>query len=73
LSKNVKIKIHKTIILIRVLYGCEMPVILREEQRLAMFENRMVMGTFGLKWDEMVEGLRNLYKEQLRNLQSYQT
>jgi hypothetical protein len=69
-SKNVKIKIHKTTILTVVLYGCETPLILREEQRLRKFENRMLRRIFGLKSDEMIEGWRKLYKEQLDNLYS---
>jgi hypothetical protein len=40
LSKNVKIKIYKTIILSVVLYGCETwSLILREEHKLRVFEN----------------------------------
>jgi hypothetical protein len=39
LSKNLKIKIHKTIILPVVLYGCEArSLTLREERRLKVFE-----------------------------------
>jgi hypothetical protein len=38
ISKNVKIKIHKTIMLIAVLYGCETwSLTFREEHRLTMF------------------------------------
>jgi hypothetical protein len=41
LSKNVKIRIYKTIILPVVLYGCETwSLTLREEHRLRVFENR---------------------------------
>jgi hypothetical protein len=41
LSKNVKIRIYKTIILPVVVYGCETwSLTLREEHRLRMFENR---------------------------------
>jgi hypothetical protein len=43
LSKNLKIRIHKTIILTVVLYGCEtLSQTLREEYRLSMFENRVL-------------------------------
>jgi hypothetical protein len=42
LSKNLKIKIYRTIILPVVLYGCETwSLKLREERRLRMFENRV--------------------------------
>jgi len=41
LSKNLKINIYRTIILPRVLYGCETwSLTLREERRLREFENR---------------------------------
>ena len=52
LSKNVKIKIYRTIIL-PVLYGCETwSLTLREERGLRVFENR-VLGIFGPKRDEV--------------------
>jgi len=42
LSKNLKIKIYRTIILPVVLYGCETwSLTLREERRLRVFENRV--------------------------------
>ena len=41
LSKNLKVKIYRTIILPFVLYGCETwSLTLREGSRLRMFENR---------------------------------
>jgi glycerol-3-phosphate O-acyltransferase len=43
LSRNVKVKIYKMIILPVVLYGCEAwSLILREEHRLRVFENRVL-------------------------------
>ena len=43
LSKNLKIKIYRTIILPVVLYGCETwLLILREEIRLRVFENMVL-------------------------------
>jgi hypothetical protein len=43
LSKNVKIKIYRTIILPVVLYGCESwSLTLREECRLRVFENKVL-------------------------------
>jgi hypothetical protein len=43
LSKNLKIKIYKTIILPVVWYGCETwSLTLREEGRLRVFENRVL-------------------------------
>jgi hypothetical protein len=41
LSKNVRIKIYRTIVLPLVLYGCETASLtLKEEYRLKVFENR---------------------------------
>jgi hypothetical protein len=47
-SKNLEIKIHKTIILPVVLYGCETwSLTLREEHRLGMSVNRVLRRIFG--------------------------
>jgi len=47
LSKNLKIKIYRIIILPFVLYGCETwSLTLRKERRLRLFENRMLRGIF---------------------------
>jgi hypothetical protein len=49
LSKNVKIKIYRSVILPVVLYGCEtLSLTLREEQRLRVFGNRVLRRIFGL-------------------------
>jgi hypothetical protein len=54
LSKNVKIKISRTIILPVVLYGCESwSLTLREESRLRVFENRVLRRVFGPKRDDV--------------------
>ena len=43
LSKNVKIRIYRTIILVDVLYGCETwSHTLREECRITVLENRVL-------------------------------
>jgi hypothetical protein len=48
LSKNVKIRIYKNIILPVVLYGCETwSPTLRQEHRLRVFENRVLRRIFG--------------------------
>ena len=48
LSKSLKIKIYRTIILPVVLYGCETwSLTLREERRLRVFENRVLRRIFG--------------------------
>ena len=54
LSKNLKIKICRTIILLIVLCGCETwSLTLREEHRLRVFENRLLRRVFGSKRDEV--------------------
>jgi hypothetical protein len=50
LSKNLKIKILKIIILPVVFYWCETySLILKEEHRLLVFENRVLRRIFGPK------------------------
>jgi hypothetical protein len=66
LSRNVKVKIYKTIILPVVSYGCETwSLILREEYRLRVFENRVLMRIFGPKRDEVTGEWRKLHSEEL--------
>jgi hypothetical protein len=62
LSRNVKIKIYRTIILPLVLYGCEsLSLTSREERRLRVFENRVLRRIFGPKRDEVTGGWRKLH------------
>jgi hypothetical protein len=71
LSKNVKIEIYKTIILPVVLYGCETwSLILREEHKLRVFENRVLRRIFGPKRDGVTGGWRKLHNEMLHDLYS---
>jgi hypothetical protein len=59
-SRNVNIKIHKTLILSGVLYGRETWYLtLRKEKRLRVLENRVLRKIFGPKWDEVTEGWKN--------------
>jgi hypothetical protein len=61
LSRSVKVKIYKTIILPVVLYGCETwSLTLREEHRLRVFENRVLRGIFGPKRDEVMGGMEEV-------------
>ena len=69
LSKNVKIKIYKTIILPVVLFGCETwSLKLREEHRLRVFENRVLRRIFGPKRDGVTGEWRKLHNEELNDL-----
>jgi hypothetical protein len=71
LSRNLKVKIHKTIILPVVLYGCETwSLILREEHRLRMFENRVLRRIFGPKREEVTGEWRKMQSGELHNLYS---
>jgi hypothetical protein len=73
LSRNVKVKIYKTIILPVVLYGCETWFLaLREEHRLRVFENRVLRRIFGPKRDEVTGEWRELHNEELHILYSSQ-
>ena len=68
LSKNLKIKIHKTIIFSDVLYGREIWfIILREDCRLRVFKTRILRRIFGSKRDANNE-CRRLNNEKLCNL-----
>jgi len=54
LSRTLKIKIYRTIILPVVLCGCETwSLTLREERRLRVFESRVLRRVFGPKRDEV--------------------
>jgi hypothetical protein len=71
LSRNVKVKIYKTIILPVVLYGCETwSLMLGEEHRPREFENRVLRRIFGPKRDEVTGEWRKLHNEELHILYS---
>jgi len=71
IPKNLKIKIHKTIILPVVLYKCETwSLTQREERRLRMFENKVLRRIFGPKRDEVTMEWRRLCNEELNDLYS---
>ena len=73
LSKNVKIKtlVYRPIILPFVLYGCETwSLILREESRLRVFENRVLSRIFGPKRDEVTRDWKKLHNGELNEMYS---
>jgi hypothetical protein len=71
LSKNLKIRTYRTIILPVVLYGCATwSLTLEEERRLRVFENRVLRTIFGPKRDEVTGELRKLHNEELNGLYS---
>ncbi|KAJ4431790.1 hypothetical protein ANN_20395 [Periplaneta americana] len=71
LSKSLKVRIYKTVILPVVLYGCETWILtLREEQRLREYENKVLRKIFGAKRDEVTEEWRKFYNAELHALYS---
>ena len=71
LTKHLKIKIYRTIILPVVLYGCETwSLTLREESKLRAFENMVMKRIFGPRRDEVSGEWRRLHNEELNDLYS---
>jgi len=71
LSKNLKIKIYRTIILPVVLYGCEnWSLTLQEERKLRVFENMVLRRIFGRRRNEVMREWRRLHNEELSDLYS---
>jgi hypothetical protein len=69
LSKNTKIRVSRPVVLPVVFYGCETwSVTLREEQRLRVFENRVLRRIFGRKRNETTGEWRRLHNEELKDL-----
>ena len=71
LSKNLKIKIYRTIIFHVALYGCETwSLTLRKERKLRVFENKVLRRIFGPRRDEVTGDWRRLHNEELNDLYS---
>ena len=70
-SKKLKVNAYKTVILPVVLYGCETWFLtLREEHRLRVFENKVLIKIFGAKRDEITGEWRKLHNAELHALYS---
>ena len=66
LTKNIKIKIYRNLILSVVLYGCETwSLTLREERKLTVLRR-----IFGPRRDEVTKEWRRLHNEELNDLYS---
>ena len=66
LSKNLKIKVDRNIILPVVLYGCGTWLLtFREERRLRVFENMVLRRIFGPGRDKVTAERRKLHHEEL--------
>jgi len=64
LSKNLKVKIYRTIILPIVSYECETrSLTLREERKLRVFEKMVLRRIFGSRRDEVTGEWRRLHNE----------
>ena len=71
LSKNLKIKMYRIIILPVVLYGCETwSLKLWEERKLRVFENMVLRRIFGPRRDEVTGEWRRMHNEELNDLYS---
>jgi hypothetical protein len=71
LSKNVKIKIYRSLLLPLVFYGCETwSVTLREECGMRVFENMVLRRIFGPKRGEITGEWRRLHNGELYALYS---
>ena len=72
LSKNLNIKIYRTIIVPAALYGCETwSLTLTEERRQMVFENRVLRRMLGPRRDEVTGEWRKLQYEELNDLYSH--
>jgi hypothetical protein len=70
ISKNLKIKTYKTVILPLVLYGCETwSLTLGEEHRLRVFENRVLRRIFEPKREED-RSWKRMHNDELHSLYS---
>ena len=68
LSRNLKCKVYRTIILL-VLYGCKTwSLTLREEHTPSVVKNRVLRRVFGLEKDEVTGELRKLHNVELNDL-----
>jgi hypothetical protein len=64
LPKNIKLKIHRTIIFLVGLYGCETwSATLREEHRLRVFENKMMRKVSGPERGKVTGEQKGLHSE----------
>jgi len=67
LSKNLKIKIYRTIILPVVMYWCETwSLTLREITKLRVFENMVLRRIFGPRSEDVTGEWRSMHNEELK-------
>jgi len=69
ITQKTKLKIHISIILTVLLYGCEhLSLTLKEERRLRVFENRVLRRIFRPKRHEVTGEWRKLHNKELNAL-----
>ena len=69
ISRKLKLKIYRTVILPVILYGCESwSTTLADEHKLRVFENKVLRKIYGPKRDEMTGEWRRLHNEELHGL-----
>jgi len=68
LSKNIKIEINTTIILLLLCTGLKLRLTMKEVHRLRVFENRVPRNIFGPKRGEVTGEWRRLHNEELCDL-----
>ena len=69
LSKIIKIKIQRTVILSIILYGYEnWSLTLKKEHMLRVFQNKVLKKIFGPKKEEVTGEWRKIYNEELNEL-----
>ena len=69
ISKNIKVKMYRTIIFPLILYGCETwSLTFREESRLGVFENRVLRRIFRSTRDGVTGEWRKLHNKELNDL-----
>jgi hypothetical protein len=67
--KNTNIKTYVTVSSPIILYGhVTWPIILRAEQRLREFENKVLPKVFGPKWDKVIREWKKWFREELHGL-----
>jgi len=69
ISRKMKLKIYRTVILPVILSGCESwSTTLADEHKLRVFENKVFRKIYGPKRDEMTGKWRRLHNEELHGL-----
>lgn len=68
LSKNIEVKIYKTILSV-ILYGHEMWFVIKEEHRLTLSENRMLR-IFRPRKEQVTDGKRNQHNTEPHSFHS---